>query len=135
MSSVATRRVLLAAAAVAAALAAGVPAAIAAQVSTPPSVTGGAVLAYADSDGVLQIVTPDGVVHHTSMGLAVGTSPSIAAGPSQNYLAVIQATTGVLWAVNASMAGQPQLASVAPGTSPSGVPTPPPSGIPTPPPA
>jgi hypothetical protein len=64
------RRALLVTAGTAGALAVIGPAAIAASASTPPSVTGGAVMAYANSDGAL-------VGQQQLASVAPGTSPAI----------------------------------------------------------
>jgi hypothetical protein len=77
---------------------------------TSPSIvalpTGGYQIAYQSSDGILHTVSPAGVTTSLGLGMAAGTSPSIAA-QGTGWRIAFQANTGMLWTRNSDVTGGP----------------------------
>jgi hypothetical protein len=92
----------------------------------PPFDTGGPVIAYQTSGGVLATLTPDNVPHVTGLGMAPRTSPNITEvhdGRSFPRAVTVkiafQATNNVLWTVDTHGTGHPTSFTMSPGSNPS----------------
>jgi hypothetical protein len=93
--------------------------------ATSPSIaalpSGGFQLAYTTSDGMLGVVSPTGVVTGLGLGLATGTSPSLAVSATGQWRIAMHANTGRLWTRSSDGTGGPVPGdrTMWPGTSPS----------------